>query len=521
MQHLDERTIHAWLDGELSPAERAEVEAHIATCAECAAAVAEARGFIAASSRILTALDSVPGGVLPAASTGSSASRRAVHRRFVASRAWMAAAAVLVLSTVSVIAIRTGDDPEQFVVGAAKQHDSAPAASAVPFEEQAREMKPSGRQQPAAAPAVAQAGGNAVSTKAPTTMQSRAAAPADASKPVDQTERLRSRLEAERKSTLVRPNSGEPGASANAAPRPRMVEPPAPTNRVADQPSTPPTDSVAEKDLADKRETAVPVNGSTSELRAGASARGVTITGRVTSDAGAPLASASVALEGTNIAAITGADGSYALDVPAARASGQTTSLVARLIGYKAVAVPIALSDAPIAHDFVLTPNPLALGEVVVTGEGVASASDKLGAVAGTNESPVVVSRSRSTESGDTVATTIYAVRDGTVTLIEHSSARDALRRQKRSADFSDQVMAKARDDVRPISITLVRFVRPHTHAARRSLRATLSSASHCARRDAVAGSASSSASLSLSSSLRRARSTVPPAASAPSTMKR
>ncbi len=463
MQHLEEGTIHAWLDGELAPAERAEAESHIAACAECAAAVAEARGFIAASSRILTALDSVPGGVLPASSAGSSAPRRAVHRRFVASRAWMAAAAVLVLSTVSVIAIRTGGDPEQFVVGAAKQHDSAPAASAVPFEEKAQEMKPSVRQytvdsvapaSPAAAPAAAQAGGNAVSSKAPTTMQSRAAAPADASKPVDQTERLRSRLEAERKSTLVRPNSGEPGASANAAPRPRTAEPPAPTNRVADQPSTPPTDSVAEKDLADKRETAVPVNGSTSELRAGASARGVTITGRVTSEAGAPLASANVVLGNTGIAAITAADGSYALDVPAARANGQTTSLVARLIGYKAVAVPIALSDAPIAHDFVLTPNPLALGEVVVTGEGVTSANEKLGAAVASNEAPRLLSRSSSANAGDTVVTTIYAVRDGTVTLIERSSTRDALRRPKQSADFSDQVMAKARDDARINSIT-------------------------------------------------------------------
>ena len=76
MQHLDEGTIHAWLDGELAPAERAEAEAHIAECAECAAAVAEARGFIAASSRILTALDSVPGGVLPAASAATRSSPR-------------------------------------------------------------------------------------------------------------------------------------------------------------------------------------------------------------------------------------------------------------------------------------------------------------------------------------------------------------------------------------------------------------------------------------------------------------
>ena len=67
MQHLDEGTIHSWLDGALSSEEAARAEAHVAECPQCAAAVAEARGFIAASSRILTALDHVPRGVVPAA----------------------------------------------------------------------------------------------------------------------------------------------------------------------------------------------------------------------------------------------------------------------------------------------------------------------------------------------------------------------------------------------------------------------------------------------------------------------
>jgi hypothetical protein len=60
MQHLDEGTIHAWLDGALSAEESARVETHVASCATCADAVAEVRGLIAASSRILTALDDVP-----------------------------------------------------------------------------------------------------------------------------------------------------------------------------------------------------------------------------------------------------------------------------------------------------------------------------------------------------------------------------------------------------------------------------------------------------------------------------
>ena len=66
MQHLDEGTIHSWLDGALSRDEAARVAAHVEDCSECGAAVAEARGFIAASSRILTALDNAPRGVIPA-----------------------------------------------------------------------------------------------------------------------------------------------------------------------------------------------------------------------------------------------------------------------------------------------------------------------------------------------------------------------------------------------------------------------------------------------------------------------
>jgi anti-sigma factor RsiW len=65
MQHPDEGTIHTWLDGALDNAQAVEVEAHVAQCATCAAAVAEARGLIAASSRILNALDDVPSGVIP------------------------------------------------------------------------------------------------------------------------------------------------------------------------------------------------------------------------------------------------------------------------------------------------------------------------------------------------------------------------------------------------------------------------------------------------------------------------
>ena len=67
MNHLDEGTTHAWLDGALDAAQAAEVEAHVGSCAQCAEAVAEARGIIAASSRILMALDDDRVNVVPRA----------------------------------------------------------------------------------------------------------------------------------------------------------------------------------------------------------------------------------------------------------------------------------------------------------------------------------------------------------------------------------------------------------------------------------------------------------------------
>jgi hypothetical protein len=413
MQHLDEGTIHAWLDGELPSAEREALEAHIVECEPCAAAVAEARGFVAASTRILTALDSVPGGVLPAASTGSGTARPAVRRRFVASRGWMAAAAVLVLSTFTVIAIRPGGDAAQLRIAAATRDQKEPAASAAPSEE-----KP-----PAPAP-----------------MQSGTAAPADKPKSVDQTERLKSRLEAERQSTRMRSSNGAPPPMANVAPRARVAEPSASMGRVPEQTATPPAPSAFAKDAVAKRADAVSLSDSTSERRTVASASGVSITGRITSEAGAPLASASVLLEGTGIGTITHDDGNYALIVPASRANGQTKSLVAKLIGYRAVAVPIAPTSEPITHDFVLRANPLALGQVVVTGAGTTS-PEKLGAAIALDSAtvdsaaPQLLSRNTIHTDGDTVVTTVYSVHGVSVSLIDHSRARDeTLRLQVRGA---------------------------------------------------------------------------------------
>ncbi len=71
MQHPDEATIHAWLDGALSAGEAARLEGHVAACSDCAGKVTEARGFIAASARILKSLDAAPRGVIPSTQSRS------------------------------------------------------------------------------------------------------------------------------------------------------------------------------------------------------------------------------------------------------------------------------------------------------------------------------------------------------------------------------------------------------------------------------------------------------------------
>ncbi|MDH5234705.1 MAG: hypothetical protein OEW77_07065, partial [Gemmatimonadota bacterium] len=111
MPRPDEGMIHAWLDGELSAGEAERVAQLAAEDPEWAAAVAEARGLVAASSRIVRALDVIPGGVVPAGTraagspAGASAGSRSAHKPRYVVRPWMrmAAGVVLVVGTATVV----------------------------------------------------------------------------------------------------------------------------------------------------------------------------------------------------------------------------------------------------------------------------------------------------------------------------------------------------------------------------------------------------------------------------------
>jgi hypothetical protein len=112
MPHPDEGLIHAWLDGELDAAESARIEALVASDPAWAAAAAEARGLIAAASRIVRALDHVPAGVVPR--TTSPAIRRAP-------RWWMARVAALLVVVAGASVVWRRNEPSSVMKDSARE----------------------------------------------------------------------------------------------------------------------------------------------------------------------------------------------------------------------------------------------------------------------------------------------------------------------------------------------------------------------------------------------------------------
>ncbi len=105
-----------------------------------------------------------------------------------------------------------------------------------------------------------------------------------------------------------------------------------------------------------------------SAFAASASAQGALITGRVTNEAGTPLANANVFIPSLSMNAVTTATGTYSISVPASQSNGQTATLGARFIGYIRQNRPIVLRAGSQTQDFSLKADPFRLDEVIVTG---------------------------------------------------------------------------------------------------------------------------------------------------------
>jgi TonB-linked SusC/RagA family outer membrane protein len=107
---------------------------------------------------------------------------------------------------------------------------------------------------------------------------------------------------------------------------------------------------------------------------------GPTITGRVLTEAGAPLPSASVSIPSLGIGAYTNDAGVYRFTVPAARATGQSATVMARRVGYTPKSTSITLSGSgTITQDFTLTAASTQLTGVVISALGVAKPKSELG----------------------------------------------------------------------------------------------------------------------------------------------
>lgn len=152
MPHPDDGLIHAWLDGELDAAESARVSELVARDRDWAAAAAEARGLIAASSRITVALDGVPGNVVPRKQPSSPAGRWSTIR---------AAALILVVASAATLWHFEGRGR------ALDQPESAPRVQASPTPSASGTPTPTPTPTDALGPARVPATGNTASTTVP------------------------------------------------------------------------------------------------------------------------------------------------------------------------------------------------------------------------------------------------------------------------------------------------------------------------------------------------------------------
>src|SRR6266566_8212590 len=108
----------------------------------------------------------------------------------------------------------------------------------------------------------------------------------------------------------------------------------------------------------------------------------VTLSGKVTTAGGVPVGDAEIVISAMGLGAVTRDYGRYSIVIPGARATpGQSVTLLVRRLGYKPVSAQVTLAPGVVEHDFSLAPNPLQLGEVVVTGAGTTSEAEKLGNV--------------------------------------------------------------------------------------------------------------------------------------------
>jgi TonB-linked SusC/RagA family outer membrane protein len=102
------------------------------------------------------------------------------------------------------------------------------------------------------------------------------------------------------------------------------------------------------------------------------------ISGRVLSEAAAPIAGANVRISTLGVGAITNNEGRYSFVVAAPNVQGQSVTITARLLGYTPQSQTITLRAGQITADFALRVSPTQLSQVVITGEGTSTTREHL-----------------------------------------------------------------------------------------------------------------------------------------------
>jgi TonB-linked SusC/RagA family outer membrane protein len=105
----------------------------------------------------------------------------------------------------------------------------------------------------------------------------------------------------------------------------------------------------------------------------------ITVTGKVATEAGVPLAGVQVYIPEMSLGSATDVNGLYTFVVPSARVRGQSVTLTARRVGHKPQSVQIILTGALVTQDFTLTQTAAQLAAVLVTGAGTVSTEEQLG----------------------------------------------------------------------------------------------------------------------------------------------
>ena len=103
-----------------------------------------------------------------------------------------------------------------------------------------------------------------------------------------------------------------------------------------------------------------------------------TVRGRVTTEAGTPIAGVSVAIRTLNVGTLTDTAGRYSFSAPSS-SSGRTVTLTVRRIGFAQKLVPVVLNGGTVTQDIIVAATATEIEGVVITALGIEQEKSRLG----------------------------------------------------------------------------------------------------------------------------------------------